>query len=110
MTEDTNLIPKGMELLSFSETPPAFQRWWVLWLKSRGAPETGYASEELVDGMPQAYTYSQWILGRWEAWARSLGVTELGPHPWDRWSTAALNKGHTRDEFATWLEENWSAP
>lgn len=85
-----------------------FQRGWELWLRSRGAPEQGYAHGERLDGMSQAWTYSQWIQGKWEAWARSLGVTKLGPYPWNRWSTAAMNKGHTRAEFWAWLEENWA--
>lgn len=87
---------------------PKFQRWWVLWLKSRGAPATGYAEGELLEGFGQSYVYSRWIEGRWEAWARSKGVTELGPHPWHTWYGAAASKGHTHAGFAAWLEENWA--
>lgn len=85
-----------------------FQRWWELWLRSRNAPEEGYEKGELVDGFTQTYVYSRWIEGKQEAWAKSLGVTELGPHPWNTWMTAAMNKRHTREEFAAWLEENWA--
>jgi hypothetical protein len=84
----------------------------LLWLKAVGLTAAAIARPSgadvprvTVDGYTNLWTilYSEWIMGKWEAWALSLGFTQkteksVRPH------VKAQLAGHTSDEFDKWLK------
>lgn len=77
----------------------------IIWLRVVGLPReaiTRRSGEDLplvtVGGVRLPWTthYSEWIMGRWTAWARELGY---------RSHDHALRCGCTDDEFDAWLRQ-----